>query len=133
MKHILEANKLHMELDMNIFETDIKYSSNTIMSTTLKCNEFSAQTSMDIDIKEFAVFAEKIFAMYEKLNGAEKQMFAQESYDKLPKELKEKKSAREISQMSELDISKYIDSALERYFKAREKKSVKIEGEKKDV
>jgi len=69
VKHILEANKLHMELDMNIFETDIKYSSNTIMSTTLKCNEFSAQTSMDIDIKEFAVFAEKIFAMYEKLNG----------------------------------------------------------------
>ena len=30
MKHILEADKLHMELDVNIFETDIKYSSNTV-------------------------------------------------------------------------------------------------------
>ena len=69
MKHILEANNLHLELNMNIFEKDIKYSSNAIMSMTFKCNEFSAQTSMDIDIKEFAVFVEKICAMYEKLNG----------------------------------------------------------------
>lgn len=55
-----------------------------------------------------------------------------ESYDKLPKELKEKKSAREISEMSVKDISAYIDSAVEKYFKAREKKPVKVEGEVKN-
>ena len=60
MKHILETDKLHMELDMNIFYTDIKYSSNTVMYIAFKCDEFSAQISMDIDIKEFAVFSEKI-------------------------------------------------------------------------
>ena len=58
-----------MEFDINVFETDINYSSNTIMHITFKCNEFSAQTSMDIDIKQFAIFAEKIYIMYENLCG----------------------------------------------------------------
>ena len=61
MKHILESDKLYMELNVNVFESDINYSSNTILDIFIKCNEFSAQTSMDIDIKEFAVFVEKIY------------------------------------------------------------------------
>ena len=69
MKHTLESDKLYMELNVNVFESDINYSSNTILDIIIRCNEFSAQTAMDIDIKEFAVLAEKICAMYEKLNG----------------------------------------------------------------
>ncbi len=69
MKHTLESNKLYMELDVNVFESDINYSSNTILNIIVKSNEFSAQTSMDIDIKEFAVFAEKIYIMYKNLSG----------------------------------------------------------------
>ena len=69
MKHTLESDKLYMELNVNVFESDINYSSNTILDIFIKCNEFSAQTSMDIDIKEFAVFAEKIYIMYKNLSG----------------------------------------------------------------
>ena len=69
MKHTLESDKLYMELNVNVFETDINYSSNTILNIIIKCDEFSAQTSMDIDIKEFAVFAEKIYIMYKNLSG----------------------------------------------------------------
>lgn len=69
MKHIVESHRLYVELDVNVFESDISYSSNTILNIMVKCNEFSAQASMDIDIKEFAMFARKIQTMYKELNG----------------------------------------------------------------
>lgn len=48
----------------------------------------------------------------------------QSSLKRLPKDLRDKKSAREISEMSDIDIKKYVDDAVSQYFKAREKKVV---------
>lgn len=48
----------------------------------------------------------------------------EKSLKRLPKDLREKKSAREISQMSNDDIKKYVDEAVSSYLKARESRKV---------
>lgn len=55
----------------------------------------------------------------------------QSTIKKLPKDLKKSKSIKEISQMSESDIAKYVDSAVAKYF-ASKKKPEKVEGEIKN-
>ena len=68
-EHILESNNFCLRLSLNIFENDIEYSSNTIMTVFVTCNGFSAKADMDIDIKEFAEFSSKLMTVYQKLNG----------------------------------------------------------------
>ena len=69
MKHILKTDNFEMSMDLEIFESDISYPTNTIMKAAVQSDEFSASTSMDIDIKEFAQFVFDLVNIYETLSG----------------------------------------------------------------
>lgn len=69
MKHILKSEKFVLNIVPEIFEGDIKYSSNTIMEIKVQSDGFSANTTMDIDIKQFAKFSADLCGIYETLSG----------------------------------------------------------------
>ena len=69
MKHILKTDNFEISMDLKIFESDITYPTNTIMKVVVQSDDFSAGTSMDIDIKEFAQFVSNLVNIYETLSG----------------------------------------------------------------
>ena len=54
---------------LQIFETDIPYSSNAILTVSVHSDGFCANADMDIDIKEFVAFVDSLSSLYERLNG----------------------------------------------------------------
>ena len=68
MKHILKTDNFEISMDLEIFEGDISYPTNTIMRVAVQSGDFSARTSMDIDIKEFAQFVSNLVNIYETLS-----------------------------------------------------------------
>ena len=68
-EHILNTENFRLSISLNIFESDIEYSSNTIMTVTVTSGGFSAKADMDIDIKEFTAFASELSAVYDSLSG----------------------------------------------------------------
>ena len=50
---LLESESFSLSLDFQVFESDISYPSNTILTISVSSAGFSASTTMDIDIKEF--------------------------------------------------------------------------------
>lgn len=67
--HTLIADGFSLSLELNISEQDIKYPSNTIMNVSVKSESYSAISSMDIDIKKFALFSIGLKGMYDGLSG----------------------------------------------------------------
>ena len=67
--YTLESNNFCLHLSLNVFENDIKYPSNTIMTVAVTSDSFSAKADMDIDIKEFAEFASQLQVVYDTLSG----------------------------------------------------------------
>ncbi len=72
MNFLLRTEDLSLSLSIRVFESDIQYSTNTIMDVEVESNGFTAKTSMDIDIKEFAKFASDLYDIYISLNGEAK-------------------------------------------------------------
>ena len=70
LEHILESDNFNLRLSLNVFESDIDYPINTNMTVLVTCNEFSAKTDMDINIKDFANFSMELMAIYNSLKGA---------------------------------------------------------------
>ena len=68
-EHILNTENFRLLISLKIFEDDINSSSNTIMTVSVTSDGFFAKADMDIDIKEFAAFANKLSAVYEFLSG----------------------------------------------------------------
>lgn len=68
-EHILKSNNFYLRLSLNVFERDIEYPINTNMTVFVTCNEFSAKTDMDIDVKEFAAFSNQLMTVYRDLKG----------------------------------------------------------------
>lgn len=68
-EHILESNDFCLRLCMNVFDSDIEYPINTNMTVFVTSNGFSAKTNMDIDIKAFAEFTDKLNKVYDTLSG----------------------------------------------------------------
>ena len=54
---------------LKVFETDIAYTSNTILTISVNSDGFCANTDMDIDIKEFVAFVDSLSSLYKTLNG----------------------------------------------------------------
>ena len=69
MNFVLRTDSFFIALNLKVFESDIRYPSNTIMDIEIESNGFSGKTSMDIDVKEFAKFATKLCEIYEQLVG----------------------------------------------------------------
>lgn len=67
--HSLVADGFSLSMELNISEQDIKYPSNTIMTVSVKSESYSAISSMDIDIKKFALFSIDIKDIYDGLSG----------------------------------------------------------------
>ena len=72
MEHTLKSEDFILKILPKIFESDITYSSNTIMEVTVQSKGFLANTSMDIDIKQFAKFSVDLCKIYETLSGEAK-------------------------------------------------------------
>lgn len=68
-EHILESDNFCLRLSLNVFESDIEYPVNTNMTVVVKCSGFSANSDMDIDIKKFAEFSNKLMTVYRDVEG----------------------------------------------------------------
>lgn len=69
MEYILEMEEFLLCLKPKVFESDIHLTNNTIMEVMVCSNGFSAQTSMDIDVKDLAVFSCDVKKIYDTLSG----------------------------------------------------------------
>ena len=69
---VLETECFKLSLDFQVFESDISYPSNTILSVCVLSEGFSASTAMDIDIKDVASFCANLQKIYDSLSGEAK-------------------------------------------------------------
>ena len=69
MEYLIKSTDFDIHFQLKVFETDIKYPSNTILAVSVNSDGFCADADMDIDIKEFVSFIDKLSVLYSKLNG----------------------------------------------------------------
>jgi len=69
LQYRIDDEKFALELNLRVFESDIAYTSNTIMKMTVESYDFKGIAELDIDIKEFARFSADLKKIYETLNG----------------------------------------------------------------
>lgn len=69
---LLESENFRLSLDFQVFESDISYPSNTILSVSVSSEGFSASTTMDIDIKDILIFCNELQKTYDSLKGEAK-------------------------------------------------------------
>lgn len=72
MKHILRTEKVELTLEMQIFESDLAYPTNTRMDVTVSSSGFSGTARMDIDAKQLGRFAQDMVTLYRTLDGEAK-------------------------------------------------------------
>ena len=65
----LESEHFSLSLHFEVFESDIKYPSNTILSVCVSSSGFSASATMDIDIKNVPTFCVELNKVYNLLKG----------------------------------------------------------------
>ena len=78
-KFMLKSEQFNLSLDFRVFESDIEYPSNTILSVCVSSSGFSAATTIDIDIKIVCDFCNELENLYNTLKGSTK---IQEAYGK---------------------------------------------------
>ena len=66
----LVTNDFVLEMELEVFETDIDLPVNSILNIKVESNGFTASTSMDIDVKEFHKFAHELLNVYNSLYGS---------------------------------------------------------------
>lgn len=69
MKHILKTEDICIEFEPEIFYADDSLPENTILHIYISSGNFTAKTYMDINIKDFSDFSEKLFQLYTDLKG----------------------------------------------------------------
>lgn len=69
MVHLIKSPDFDIHLQLKVFEADIEYSSNTILSISVNSDGFCANTDMDIDIKQFVAFVDALSSLYSSLTG----------------------------------------------------------------
>ena len=65
----IESPDFTLRLQPKVFESDLRYPSNTIMTVFINSDGFSANGEMDLDIKRFKGFIKDLSALYSKLQG----------------------------------------------------------------
>ena len=66
----LVTNDFVLEMELEVFETDIDLPVNSILNIKVESNGFTASTTMDIDVKEFHRFAHELLNVYNSLHGS---------------------------------------------------------------
>ena len=69
---VLQSESFSLSLTFEVFESDIAYPTNTIISISVSSVGFSASTSMDVDIKEISEFCDELNKVYSTLKGSAK-------------------------------------------------------------
>ena len=69
---VLEGENFKLSLTFQVFESDIAYQINTIISVFVLSAGFSAYTSMDVDIKKISEFCNELNKLYSTLKGSTK-------------------------------------------------------------
>ena len=68
-EYVIKSEGFYICFQLKVFESDVSYSSNTILTISVISDNFSANTDMDIDIKSFVVFIDALSSLYTTLNG----------------------------------------------------------------
>ena len=68
-RFMIKTDSFRLCIRMQVFETDIRYPVNTVLTVSVDSRGFTAESQMDIDIKGFAAFSEQLAAMYATLSG----------------------------------------------------------------
>lgn len=69
MKFCIKGSNFELSFQIKVFESDIQYPSNSILTVSVNSDSFSANTNMDIDIKEFVRFTDALSIIYTTLDG----------------------------------------------------------------
>ena len=69
---LLENDSFRLSLIFNVYESDILYSTNTILSVAVTGAQFSASATMDIDIKDIQDFCNNLKHIYDCFAGTAK-------------------------------------------------------------
>ena len=70
MVHLIKSPNFDIRFQLKVFEVDIEYSSNTILTVSINSDGFCANTDMDIDIKQFVAFVDDLSSLYTSLTGS---------------------------------------------------------------
>ena len=70
MVHLIKSPNFDIRFQLKVFEVDIEYSSNTILTVSVNSDGFCANTDMDIDIKQFVAFVDDLSSLYSSLTGS---------------------------------------------------------------
>lgn len=65
----LKTNNFALEIELKIFDKDVNIPTNSILNIKINSDNFSAITTMDIDIKMFQKFARELSDIYTSLKG----------------------------------------------------------------
>lgn len=66
----LITDNFTLEIEHKIFEEDINIPTNSILNIKIDSDNFTALTTMDIDIKMFHIFASELLNIYNSLSGS---------------------------------------------------------------
>ena len=67
--YVLKTNDFTLEIELMVFDNDISIPLNSMLNIKIDSNNFSAVTTMDIDIRTFRIFAKELFNVYTSLQG----------------------------------------------------------------
>lgn len=68
----IETSQFKIKLQIKVFDSDLNYLSNTIMTVAVDSDGFSAVADMDVDIKQLIAFADDLTKLYNTLKGVAK-------------------------------------------------------------
>ncbi len=68
-KYKLKTNDFILKMDLKVFDKDVNIPVNSILNIKIYSDNFSAVTTMDIDIKMLQKFARKLSDVYTSLQG----------------------------------------------------------------
>ena len=72
MKHILEAEDFSLCMEPVVFESDRESPINTLLRLEVQSDGYAANAVMDVDMRPFVEFANKLYQTYESLRGEAK-------------------------------------------------------------
>ena len=67
--HKLDTDQFQLEFQTKLFESDMAYPVNTTLTVNVRSFDFSATTTMDMDIRKLADFAKSLLELYQTLSG----------------------------------------------------------------
>lgn len=68
----IETSQFKIKLQIKVFDSDLNYHSNTIMTVAVDSDGFSAVADMDVDIKQLIAFTDDLTKLYNTLKGVAK-------------------------------------------------------------